>query len=80
MDDQITRDKVIEEVHLVPDHRIPELFDVVRGFRVGCRRKDKAGIMRFAGSWAAFPDAEFQSFLDEIADRRAHAFSGRRGQ
>ena len=80
MDDRVTRDKVIEEVHLVPDDKIPELFDVVRGFRVGCRGKDKVGIMRFAGSWASFSDDEFQNFLDEIADRRTHAFSGRRGQ
>ena len=76
----VTRDEVIEEVQLVPDDKVPELFDVVRGFRVGCRRKSKAGIMGLAGSWAAFSDGEFQEFLDEVADRRARAFSARARQ
>ena len=79
MPDPVTRDQVIEEVNLVPDHHIPALLEVVRGFRAGCCKKDKkVGILRFAGSWAAFSDAEFQGFLDEITVRRAQAFSGRR--
>ena len=31
----------------------------------------------FAGIWADLPDKDFQGFLDEVAERRRRAFSGR---
>ena len=77
MDISATRADVIEEVNLVPDDKVDELLDVVHGFRLACHGKKWNSIMRFAGSWSTLPDAEFQGFLDEVADRRAHAFSRR---
>lgn len=80
MDETITRDQVIEEVGLVPEEKIPELYDIVYHFRVGHHHGSKSDILRFAGSWSTFADDEFQGFLDEVAERRAHAFTSRRKQ
>lgn len=80
MDMSATRADVIEEVSLVPDDKVDELLDVVHGFRLACRGTGADGIMRFAGSWSSLPDAEFKGFLDEVAKRRASAFSRRSRQ
>lgn len=77
MKNSVTRDEVIEEVELVPEDRIPELFDVVHDFRIERCSKGSRGIMRFAGSWKVWTDIEFQGFLDETRDRRSRAFSSR---
>ena len=80
MDDSAARERVIDEVNLVPQEELQALYEVVHGFRVAAApdREGRQGLMRFAGCWADMPDGEFQDFLAEIADRRAHALSSRR--
>ncbi|MEW6380727.1 MAG: hypothetical protein AB1611_14120 [bacterium] len=74
------RDKVIEEIDLIPEHKLSEIYDLVHYFRIGLQQSKEGAnpIMKFAGCWQDMPDEEFTEFLEEIGQRRKHAFSGRR--
>nr|VFK79870.1 MAG: hypothetical protein BECKSD772D_GA0070982_10716 [Candidatus Kentron sp. SD] len=71
--------QVMKEIRLVPEDRLPEIHDLIRSFIPGPEtgRDDTAKIMRFAGCWRNLTDGEFAEFSQEIAARRARAFSGR---
>lgn len=81
MGEIITFDNVVDEIKQIPDHKLPELYELVHGFRLRLpgSEKLKQRIMKFAGSWADLPDETFSSFLAETRQRRKRAFSGRRG-
>ena len=81
MGHSITRDKVIDEIKLIPEQRLDELYDFVHFFRLGLQEphgRIKDDIMAFAGSWADLPEEIFQDITREIGERRTRAFSGRR--
>lgn len=81
MTQSITRDKVMEEIQLIPEHKLEEVYDFVHYFRIGLReavRGDREEIMKFAGSWDELPEEDFKEFSREISERRAQAFSRRR--
>lgn len=71
--------QVIEEIRLVPQERLPELYDFIHFFRLGLEtvQNEPEEIMRFAGCWQDMADEEFEDFSQEIAARRGNAFSGR---
>ena len=81
MEKTITFDSVMDEIKQIPDHKLPELYELVHGFRLRLpgSEKEKQQIMQFAGSWIDLPDEDFTSFLTETRQRRKQAFSGRRG-
>ena len=81
MGETITFDNVMDEIKQIPDHKLPELYELVHGFRLHLpgSEKEKQRVMKFAGSWADLPDDTFSSFLTETRQRRKQAFSGRRG-
>jgi hypothetical protein len=71
---------IIEEIKLIPEDKISELYDFIHFYRLGLEtvREDTADIMRFAGCWEDMPEEEFQDFLEEIEERRQQTFSRRR--
>ena len=80
MSQSITRNKVMEEIQLIPEHKLEEVYDFVHYFRIGLReavRGDKEEVLKFAGSWSDLPDEVFQEFTREISERRSQAFSRR---
>ncbi len=72
--------KVIEEIRLIPQENLPELYDFIHFYRLGLEtaQDNTEEIMQFAGCWEDMPDQEFENFSQKIADRRKRAFSGRR--
>lgn len=81
MSQSITRNKVMEEIQLIPEHKLEEVYDFVHYLRIGLReavRGDKEEVMKFTGSWSELSDEVFQKFTLEIRERRAQAFSRRR--
>jgi len=73
------RDRVIEEIKLIPAHKLSEIYDVIYHFRLGlASRKDAGQILEFAGCWNNLPEAVFNEFLADVARRRQQAFSRRR--
>jgi hypothetical protein len=76
----IGRERVIEEVQLIPEEKLTELFDFLHYFRLGLQKSkgSSAEIMKFAGCWKEMPEELFQEFTEEIMQRRKNAFTGRR--
>lgn len=78
------RAKVIEEINLLPQERLLDLYTLIHYFRLGLEQADKPGqgrtakIMALAGSWQAMPEPEFTQLLEEIGQRRQSAFQRRR--
>ncbi len=76
----IGRERVIEEIQLIPEEKLTELFDFLHHFRIGLQKSkgNSAGIMKFAGCWREMPEELFQEFTEEIVQRRKNAFTGRK--
>lgn len=74
--------KLVEEIMLIPNERLSELYNFIHFFRVGLEtaKSGQKNTMRFAGSWKDMADMEFKEFSEEIAGRRRYAFSGRKGR
>ncbi len=72
--------RLTEEISLIPQERLPELYNFVHFYRLGLGIIPNSAddIMKFAGCWNDMPDEEFDNFLEEITERRQQAFSGRR--
>lgn len=74
MSQSITRNKVMDEIQLIPENKLEEVYDFVHYFRIGLREAvqgDKKEILEFAGSWSDLPEEVFQEFTREISERRA---------
>lgn len=73
------QDKVMEEIKLIPENKLPEIYSVIHFFRLGLEitAKKPKNIMRFAGSWQDMNEKDFNEFSDEISQRRNQAFSRR---
>ena len=80
MNQSITRDKVVEEIKLIPEHKLEEVYDFVHYFRIGLQEAGggRERIMKFAGSWKDLPEETFEAFTHEISERRKRAFLRRR--
>jgi hypothetical protein len=82
MNESTMRDRVLEEIQHIPEDKLTELYHVIHHFRLGLQVS--AGrvkqIMQFAGSWGDMPEEMFAQVTEEIAQRRRHAFAGRRGR
>ncbi len=76
------KNKVLQEIDLIPEDKLPDLYNFIHYFRLGLevsRTKDGKRVMAFAGCWADMPDEMFDDSLAEIAERRQRAFKRRRG-
>ena len=73
------KEKVLEELSLLPEEKWVEVYDFIHYFRLGLEASQlrKPKIMQFAGIWQDMADDTFDDFLDEIADRRKQAFARR---
>jgi len=67
------------EIRLVPKHKLLQLYDFIHFFRKGLESSEDRTkeIMQFAGCWQDMKKEKFDSFANEITDRRQKAFSGR---
>ncbi|OQY57671.1 MAG: hypothetical protein B6245_15840 [Desulfobacteraceae bacterium 4572_88] len=68
--------EIIDEIRLVPEDRLPVIYDFIYFFRLGLEtvRDEREEIMRFAGCWQDMTDDEFEEFSHEITKRRRQAF------
>ncbi len=70
------RTRVLEEIRLIPENKLLDLYDFIHYFRLGLeasKGNDKQ-IMQFAGCWQDMPDETFAEFSKELAERRQRAF------
>ena len=80
MEGLVIRDKVMEEIKFIPEHKLSEIYDFIHYFRVDSQ-KSKVNIdqiMQFAGCWKDMPKDVFNDFSEETKERRSQAFVRRR--
>jgi predicted ATP-dependent Lon-type protease len=72
----LVRTKILEEVQLIPENKIEELYDFIHHFRLGLQISEgkPQQIMKFAGCWEDMPEEAFAEFSKEILTRRSQAF------
>ena len=73
--------KLINEINLIPDSKLSEIYNIIRYFRLGVEKeaiKNKKNSLSYAGSWQEMDSELFDEYMLDIADRRRNAFSNRR--
>ena len=75
MSSSAERTKVIQEVELIPEDKLSDVYTLLHYFRLGLQSAEKQGrsAMRFAGCWADMPGETFAAFLQETKERRRRA-------
>lgn len=75
------KDKVLQEIDLLPDDRLSDVYNFIHFFRLGIEKAEEAGvqsILAFAGSWQEMPNEQFEEFTLGVERRRRQAFTWRR--
>ncbi len=72
MNNQISKNQLLEEISLIPEDRHQELYDLIHTFRMGLNQSEHNinEIMQFAGSWSDLPEEDFKNFYEEVEERR----------
>ncbi len=82
MTSAILRDKVIQEINLIPPEKLSEVYNFVHYFRIGTEkektRTTASSLLSYAGTWKNMKDEVFDDFLSDIDNRRKRAFVERR--
>ncbi len=75
----VTKDKLINEISLLPEDKLGEVYNFIHYFRLGTEKTNKKEntILSFSGSWKDMDDEKFDSYLSDISERRNKAFSSR---
>lgn len=76
----IEREKILEEINLIPQDKLAEVYAFLHYFRLGLEstRSSTGAVMQYAGCWRDMPDEIYDEFIREVATRRQEAFSRRR--
>jgi hypothetical protein len=75
----ISKDKIVEEINLIPDDKLTELYNLIHNFRIELSQSENQinEIMQFAGCWEKMSDEDFTDFCEEIEQRRQTSSSRR---
>ncbi len=75
----VTKDKLINEISLLPEDKLGEVYNFIHYFRLGTEKTNKNdnNILSFSGSWKDMGDNKFDDYLSDISERRNKAFSSR---
>ena len=77
----IIKSKLINEIDLIPDDKLLEVYNVIHYFRLGTQKvetKTKKDLLSYSGSWKEMDAEVFDDYMLDIAKRRKKAFSARR--
>ncbi|HAO10321.1 MAG TPA: hypothetical protein DCQ51_03855 [Planktothrix sp. UBA8407] len=69
------KNQIIEEINLIPEDKLIELYDLIHGFRLTLKPSENNvnEIMKFAGCWQDLSEEEFTDFSQEIEQRRQNS-------
>ncbi|MCB0214304.1 MAG: hypothetical protein KDJ52_33505 [Anaerolineae bacterium] len=74
----LIKNKVLQEIDLIPEDKLTELYTFIHYFRLGVEKafvtKPKPNLA-FAGCWQDMPDEMVNDFTAEIKQRRRQAFA-----
>ena len=74
------RDELIEEIHLIPDTELAQIYQMIRDFRLSLekRQDNLKNTLKFAGNWDDLTEEEFTELSEQITLRRQQASRERR--
>jgi hypothetical protein len=78
----VIKQKVLQEIDLLPEDKLIDIYNFIHHFRLGIetiRANSRQSTMAFAGCWADMPEDQFQAIQSDIEQRRHQAFARRRG-
>jgi len=78
----VMKSKLINEINLLSEEKIAEVYNFIHFFRLGIEKKEKEtsnDILSFSGVWKEMSNETFDNYLSDIVNRRGDAFSSRRG-
>jgi len=75
----VTKDKLINEISLLPEDKLGEMYTLIHKFRMGAEKakQQENNILSFSGAWKDMDDETFNDYLSDISERRSKAFSSR---
>jgi hypothetical protein len=75
MEYSTSKNKIIEEISLIPEDKLTELYNLIHGFRITLKPAENNvnEIMKFAGCWEDLSEEEFTDFSQEIEQRRQNS-------
>jgi len=75
----VTREKLINEISLLSEDKLGEVYNFIHYFRLGTEKTtpNKDNILSFSGSWESMDDDVFNGYLSDIVTRRNKAFRSR---
>ena len=68
--------KVLEEIQLLSEERLAELYDIIHAFQLASNQTRDT--MQFAGCWNDLPNETYAALTEDFTQRRQAAFSERR--
>ena len=76
MNESTLRAQILEEIRLIPENKLPDLYDFIHYLRLDLEasKGNAKQIMQFAGCWQDMPDEIFSQFSQELAERRRREF------
>ncbi len=75
------KNKVFDEIQLVPENKLKELYDFIHYFRLGIEtsKEPSTEIMKFAGCWNDMPKELYDDLSGEFLSRRTGTSLRRQG-
>ena len=74
----VIKSKLINEISLLPEDKLREVYNFIHYFRLGAEKiKENNNILSFSGSWKDMDDELFDEYLSDISKRRNKAFDSR---
>lgn len=79
MEYSTSKNKIIQEINLIPEYKLTELYDLIHSFRLTLKPSENQvkEIMKFAGCWQDLSEEEFTDFSQEIEQRRQNSSNRR---
>lgn len=68
--------KVLEEIQLLSEERLADLYEIICAFQLASNPSKDA--MQFAGCWNDLSDETYIALTEDLTQRRQAAFSERR--
>lgn len=75
-----TRDKIFDEINLLPKEKLSEVYSFIHKFRLKEQKskQEQLNVMSYAGSWKDIDNDAYNDLMTNTANRRQNAFKDRR--
>ena len=77
----ILKNRLLNEIELLPEDKLTDLYNVIHYFRLGAEKnkgENDNDLLSFSGSWNDMNDEIFNDYLLDITKMRNRAFRDRR--